>query len=168
MTHRCISKLTIIGSDNGLSPRQCQAIIWTNAGMLLIGPLGTNFSEILIEIHTLQIKKMHLKMSSGKWRPFCLKETGQYHDCWWPCSLCCQVISWHGINYPQTSNIWRTLVGNRFAHHSDVVGAAPVGAVPTTSSFLTEHLASMDWAKTSARPRRDAKHLSFWIWCTLH
>ena len=28
-----------------------QAIIWTNAGILLIGPLGTNFSEILIEIH---------------------------------------------------------------------------------------------------------------------
>ena len=33
-----------IGSDNGLSPDQCQAIIWTNAGILLIGPLGTNFS----------------------------------------------------------------------------------------------------------------------------
>ena len=46
------SKLTIIGSDNGLSPGRRQAIIWTNAGtcILLIGPLGTNFSEILIEI----------------------------------------------------------------------------------------------------------------------
>ena len=50
--HICVSKLTIIGSDNGLSPRRRQAIIWTNAGILLIGPLGTNFSEILIEIHT--------------------------------------------------------------------------------------------------------------------
>ena len=48
--HICVNKLTIIGSDNGLSPGQCQAIIWTNAGILLIGPLGTNFSEILIEI----------------------------------------------------------------------------------------------------------------------
>ena len=38
------------GSDNGLSPGWRQAIIWTNAGILLIGPLGTNFSEILIEI----------------------------------------------------------------------------------------------------------------------
>ena len=65
------SELTIIGSDNGLSPR-CQAIIWTNAGILLIGPLGTNFNEILIEIHTFSFKKMHLKMSSGKRRPFCL------------------------------------------------------------------------------------------------
>ena len=44
----CISKLTIIGSDNGLSPDRCQVIIWTNAGILLIGPLRTNFSEIFI------------------------------------------------------------------------------------------------------------------------
>ena len=50
MTHICVGKLTIIGSDNGLSPERRQAIIWTNAGILLIGPLGTNFSEILIEI----------------------------------------------------------------------------------------------------------------------
>ena len=52
VTHICVSKLTIIGSDNGLSPGQRQAIVWTNAGILLIGPLGTNFSEILIQIDT--------------------------------------------------------------------------------------------------------------------
>ena len=40
--------------------------------MLLIGPLGTNFSEILIGIQTFSFKKTHLKMSSAKWRPFCL------------------------------------------------------------------------------------------------
>ena len=50
MTHICVGKLTIIGSDNGLSPGRCQAIIWTNAGILLNEPLGTNFSEILIGI----------------------------------------------------------------------------------------------------------------------
>ena len=72
VTHICVSKLTIIGSDNGLAPDQRQAIIWTNAGILFIGPLGTNFSEILIEIRTFSFKKMHLKMSSGKWHPFCL------------------------------------------------------------------------------------------------
>ena len=72
VTHICVGKLVIIVSDNGLSPVRRQAIIWTNAGILLIGPLGTNFSEILIEIHTFSFKKMHLKMSSGKWRPFCL------------------------------------------------------------------------------------------------
>ena len=65
-------KLTIIGSDNGLSPGRHKAIIWTNAGILLIGPLGTNFSEIVIVIQTFSFKKMHLKMSSAKWRPFCL------------------------------------------------------------------------------------------------
>ena len=72
VTHICVGKLTIIGSDDGLSPGRRQAIIWTNAGILLIGPLGTNFNETLIEIHTFSFKKIHLKMSSGKWRPFCL------------------------------------------------------------------------------------------------
>ena len=62
----------IIGSDNGLSPRRRQAIIWTNARILSIGPFGINFSEILIEIHTFLLKKIHLKMLSGKWRPFCV------------------------------------------------------------------------------------------------
>ena len=47
--HICVSRLTIIGSDNGLSPGRRQAIIWTNVGTLFIEPLGTNFSEILIE-----------------------------------------------------------------------------------------------------------------------
>ena len=50
VTHICVSDLTIIGSDNGLSPGRRQAIIRTNAGILLIRPLGTNFSEILIAI----------------------------------------------------------------------------------------------------------------------
>ena len=72
VTHICVGKLSIIGSDNGLSPGRHQAIIWTNAGRLLIEPLGTNFSEILIEILTFSFKKMHLKVSSAKWRPFCL------------------------------------------------------------------------------------------------
>ena len=71
-THICVGKLTIIASDNGLSPRRRRAIFWTNAERLLIGALGTNFNEILIEIHTFSFKKIHLKMSSAKWRPFCL------------------------------------------------------------------------------------------------
>ena len=50
MTHICVSKLTKIGSDTGLSPDRRHAIIWTNTGILLIGPLETNISEILIEI----------------------------------------------------------------------------------------------------------------------
>ena len=72
MTHICVSDLTSIGSDDGLSPGRRQAIIRTNAGLLLIGPLGTNFSDILIEILIFSFKKMHLKVSSAKRRPFCL------------------------------------------------------------------------------------------------
>ena len=72
MTHICVGKLTIIGSDNGLSPERRQAIIWTNAGILLIEPLGTNFSEILIKSPTFSFKKMCLKESTAKWQPFCL------------------------------------------------------------------------------------------------
>ena len=72
MIHICVSKTTIIGSDNGLSPDRRQAIIWTNAGILSIGPLGTNFNEILIKCHSFSFNKMHMKMSSGKWRPSCL------------------------------------------------------------------------------------------------
>ena len=72
VTHICVGNLTIISSDNGLAPGRRQAIIWTNAGILLIGPWETNFSEILISIHAFSFKKIHLKISSAKWRPFCL------------------------------------------------------------------------------------------------
>ena len=54
---------TVIGLDNGLSPGRHQAIIWTNAGILLIGPLSTNFSKILSEIWIDLFENMHLKMS---------------------------------------------------------------------------------------------------------
>ena len=70
--HICVGNLTIIGSDNGLSPGQRQAIIWTNAGILLIGPLGTKFSEISIGIQTFSFKKMYFKMSSILSRPQCV------------------------------------------------------------------------------------------------
>ena len=73
MTHICVSKLTMICTGNGLSPGRRQAIIWTNAGILLIRTLGTNFSEILSEIHAFSFNKIwKLKMMSVKWRPFCL------------------------------------------------------------------------------------------------
>ena len=62
----------LVGSDNGLSPGRRQAIIWTNAEILLIGTLGTNFREILIKIRIFSLKKMGLNVSSAKWRPFCL------------------------------------------------------------------------------------------------
>ena len=79
-THICVSKLTIIALDNGLSPGRRQAIIWKNAGILSIGLLGTKFSEILIEILTFSFKKMRLKVSSAAIlpRPQCVKKTPSY------------------------------------------------------------------------------------------
>ena len=72
VTHICFGNLTIIGSNNGLSPGRCQAITWTNAGILLIGPLWTHFSEIVIEIYKFSFTKKHFKLLSPKWQPFCL------------------------------------------------------------------------------------------------
>ena len=69
-TQICVNKLIIIGPDNGLSLGWGQAPIWTNAGILLIVPLGANFSEILIKIQLFSFKKMHFKISSAKWRDF--------------------------------------------------------------------------------------------------
>ena len=59
VTHISVSKIIIIGSDN--EPERRQAIIWTNAWILLIWPLWTYFSEILIEIHAFAFKKYILK-----------------------------------------------------------------------------------------------------------
>ena len=70
--HTCVSKVTIIGSDNGLSPSQCQVIIWTNAAILSIKPYGTYFSEIVVKIQKFPFKEIHFNMSFVKWQPFCL------------------------------------------------------------------------------------------------
>ena len=72
VTYICVGKLTTIVSDNGLSLGRHQAIIWTSAGILIIAPLETNFSEILTEIDILSFKSLHLKMSPAKWCLFCL------------------------------------------------------------------------------------------------
>ena len=50
LRHKCVGKLIIIGSDNGLSPGRRQGIIWTNAEILSIEPLETKFSESFIKI----------------------------------------------------------------------------------------------------------------------
>ena len=175
VTHICVSEQTIIGSDNGLSPGRRQAIIWTNAGILLIGPLGTKFKEILIKILAFSFKKVYSKMSSGKWRPFCLglnvliinavttgrsrQVTGRGRHLFNVRTLIQGAYvdqgslyvnlgysQGHGLSfafvrishhYRKTSNISRTLVGNKIVDNSDVVGASPIGAAPTTSSFST-------------------------------
>ena len=77
LTRICVSELTIIGSENGSPPGRRQAIIWTHAGLLSVGPLGTNFIELLIEFHTFSFKKMYLKTLPAKWRPSVL---GRYES----------------------------------------------------------------------------------------
>ena len=69
VTHIFVSDLSNIVPDNGLAPGRSQAIIWANAGILLIGPLGIHFMDIVIEIQTLSFNTIHLKMST-KWRLF--------------------------------------------------------------------------------------------------
>ena len=69
-THICIGNLTIFSSGNGLSPGRRQPIIWTNAKIFFKGPLGTNFIEISIEIHTFSLKEMSLncRLQNGLFR----------------------------------------------------------------------------------------------------
>ena len=74
--HICVGELGqhYFRQFNGLSPVQLQAVIWTNADLLSIGHLITNFREIRIQIRRFSFKKTHLKISSAKWRPFCSGE----------------------------------------------------------------------------------------------
>ena len=109
--HICISKLTITGSDNGLSPSRHQAIIWTNAGILLIGHLRINFSGILIEIYTVSFKKMHLKMSSGKWRPYSLGLNVLKHRVYWNMWVTCE--TWRHLAPPEPVTALPGLSGTR-------------------------------------------------------
>ena len=80
MPHICVSKLTIVGADNGLLPGQYQAIIWTNAEILMIGPLGTNFSEILIEIFISSFKKMHFDSVFRKFATIFILPPSKFSD----------------------------------------------------------------------------------------
>ena len=63
---------TTIGSDNGLSPVRCQAILWTHADSLSLSnePLATNLSEISMKMNMFAFKKMYFKMPCAKWWPF--------------------------------------------------------------------------------------------------
>ena len=104
--HICISSLNNIGSDNGLLLARCQAIIWTNAVILLIGPLGANFSEISIKIKTFSFKKMHLKISSRKCRPFCPDLNVITHSMDVPAVLCSVRYSWDQLPLGSLHIIW--------------------------------------------------------------
>ena len=129
MTHICVGKLSILASDNGLSPGRRQAIIWTNAGILLIGPLGTNFSEILIEINYIFIQEnafenvvwkmaaiclgLNVLTHSGLVLPYGSTDVGQHWLSWWltawpshywnQCWLIVRDVLWHS---PENKFTW--------------------------------------------------------------
>ena len=93
VTHLCVSQLTIISSGNGLYFGRRRAIIGANAGLLLVGPLGPNFSEILIQFHSI---KMHFKMSSGK-RRLLFSALVWHTDTSW--QIFQSLIEWNSIFY---------------------------------------------------------------------
>ena len=122
VTHIWVSKLTTIGSDNGLSPAWRQAIIQTNAGILLIDPhkLVPKTCELYLLLYSCAANEPitnHVGVMPRKGFPH-----------YWP---------FVKRIYRKTSNINHTLVGNEIVDNSDVVGASPVGTAPTTSSFST-------------------------------
>ena len=91
--HWCIyaapggDELIIMGSDNGFSPVQRQAISWTNDDLLSIGPLGTNFSELWIEINKNCLKKMldrrHFNFDRNNWSLFLRVQLTIGRHCTW-------------------------------------------------------------------------------------
>ena len=119
----------LICSDNGLSPVRRQAIIWTNAGILLIGPLGTNFREIVIGIQTFSLTKLHLKTSSAKWRLSCLGLNELSNHVTWGL----QAITWTDVDLSSARSIdihlkkefYRIYLGHRsldcVKHHTSTI-----------------------------------------------
>ena len=103
-------------------PGRHQAITWTNAAILLIWTLGTNFSEIYSEIHTFSFQKMHLKMS-GKWQPFwlCLSMLTKY------VCTCIHLIHWR----------WMTTYIYIYMHHG---AESSLVQVMTCGLFNTKQL----------------------------
>ena len=107
VTHICVSKLTIIGSDNGLSPGRHQAIIWTNAGILLIGPLGTNFNRnSYIFIQENPFETVVWKMAAILSRPQCVNMATD----WLTALLNTRKNSTRDFNSPEPWSDWLLLL----------------------------------------------------------
>ena len=94
------SKLTIIGSDNGSSPCGCQAIIWTNAG-ILNWTLRNKIQQYLNQNSSFHSRKCIWICLSAKWYPFCLslnvlkKKTPEMHMWWRYKSASDWAMAWH-------------------------------------------------------------------------
>ena len=126
VTNIYVGKLTIVGWDNGLSRGQRQAIISTNAGILLIKALRTNFGEILIEIQTFSLKEIRLKMSSAKCCPFRLG-----------LNKLLAVFNWisHYVQMGAHSRFPNTSKPEIVGHYTDVIMSATASQI-TSVSFV--------------------------------
>ena len=85
MTHICVGKLTIIGSENGLSPRRRQANIWTNAGSFLIESLEQTSMKYQSEFKYFHWRKcaenVVCEMTSILSRPRCVNRALFFISC---------------------------------------------------------------------------------------
>ena len=125
MTHIWVSKIIIIVSDNGLSPGRRRSIIWTNAGILLTGPLGTNFSENFNRNSNFLIQEnapenIVCAIASILFRPQCVNHKIQSKARTTLIFLMLYSILWHE---PQKGrnlwfhgwSVWRTIIMNNSA-----------------------------------------------------
>ena len=92
----CVHKWTTTALDNGLSHSRLQALTRTNARIVFIGHLGTIFIDILIEMHTFSLDKMHFKMSAAKFGHFASASM-----CW--TYICIAMIYW-SVDDPNRSD----------------------------------------------------------------
>ena len=80
MMQICVGKLTVIGSDIGLSPGRRQVNIWTGAEILLVGPLGTSSRNSNIFIQENAFQNVACEMASILYRSQCAKNNGSYNN----------------------------------------------------------------------------------------
>ena len=138
----CLSNLTIIGSDNSLLHGRCQVIIWTNAGILLFGPLGRNFDEMFIKFHTFPYKKIHLKRLSTKWWPFCLGLSVLKHNPYimWMILFCCHCS--YVVNF-----FWFHMIYSSSLHYNDIIMSAMVSGITSLMIVYSTVCSSSDQRK---------------------
>ena len=123
MAHICVSKLIIIASDNGLSPARHQAIIWTNAGILLIWLLGTNFNGILfIFIQENAFENVVCEMAAILSRPECDKPQAWELPVMWDA----MTFIWHHWQKHTCISWWRHQMETFSAFLALCAGNSPV------------------------------------------
>ena len=156
-------------SNNGLSPDRHQTINLTKSGILSIWPLGINFNEMLIELDTFAFMKMHLKMSSVKWHPFCFginvsMTTEQYNSLGLLSIFysVCAILTLYVLNFfGENINIYLHIMSFLHINKTQVVEIPP--RVKQGPAYWTQ---SISWLLMSWR-RKEPGHQQPWYWPSL-